>query len=50
MSNFSKENIDMVNRHIKRYLTSPITREIQVSCSEVSPHPHQNGHHQKVYK
>ena len=45
---FSKEDIQLVKRYMKRCLTLLIIREVQ-NCNEVSPHSSQNGHHQKIY-
>ena len=41
---FSKDDILMANKHMKRWSTLLIIREIKTT---ISPHTSQNGHHQK---
>ena len=47
---FSKEDIQIVNKHMKRCSTSLIIREMQIKTAEVLSHTGQNGCYQKVYK
>ena len=47
---FSKEDIEMDNKHMKRYSASLYQRNANQNHNEVPSHPSQNGCDPKVYK
>ena len=48
---FSKDNIQMAKKHVKKMLNIPnYQRNANQNYNELSPHISQKSHHQKVYK
>ena len=47
---FSKEDIQMANKHEKMLNVAHYQRNANENYNEIPPHTSQNGDHQKVYK
>ena len=47
---FSKEDIQIANKHERMLNIANHQRNADQNYNEVSPHTSQNGHHQKIYK